>query len=195
MSRPIFTVIFVSSDILKKVQKTYVLLVNYAFFKQILLSFVSRLVGAICLTNLDWIWYNNFMKKDDKNTPIGFDKNQDETEYKTPLYKRVLAIIAIAFVALGAITMTVSFLTQGTAEQVMTILCLAFYGVGGLVFVFLYMSGSMPLKREKQRQQQQIRMDYYRKVSQEQEEAEQERLDKERAEQGKQDEENEAIAN
>ncbi|MCL2556243.1 MAG: hypothetical protein FWE03_04410 [Firmicutes bacterium] len=108
------------------------------------------------------------MNKDDLNTPDLIEEQNDDNEQKSiPLYKRVLAIAGISIFAIGIAAMIASFIADGDLENVFQIIALVGMGTGFLVFLFLYMGGSMPFKKEKKKEEERIRMEYLRMKAEE----------------------------
>ena len=116
------------------------------------------------------------MKKDDINVPVTEDRTQD---HKTPKYKRILAIIGIVIFGSGIIGLVASFIASGQLENVFQMIALVGLLIGFMIFLFLYMSGSMPFKREKRKEEERIRTEYQMKMAEL--EAEKEREDKGKA--------------
>ena len=111
------------------------------------------------------------MKKDDINVPVVDDEETKQKEYKTPKYKRVLAIVGIAIFGIGIVGSVGGWIADSgtTVNTVFQIIAIVGLAIGFMIFLFLYMSGSMPFKREKMKEQQRIRMEYDRKMAEEEE--------------------------
>jgi len=109
------------------------------------------------------------MKKDDINTPIVESEEEKELGLakSTPLYKRVLAIVGLVFFGGGVMSLIASFIASGSLENVFQVIALVGMFVGFMIFLFLYMSNSMPFKKEKKREEERIRMEYLKRKAEE----------------------------
>jgi len=109
------------------------------------------------------------MKKDDINIPVVETQEKLKTEYKTPFWKRVLAIVGIAIFGIGIVGSVGVWIagSDTVINAVFQLIAIIGLAVGFMIFLFLYMSGSMPFKREKRNEETRLRMEYERKIAEE----------------------------